>query len=212
MAIGKSALLNSSHGKIGNLVLYEVGGELRIRSKGARYRDAKTAEQLAQRSRVKGIAALYGELSYQLLVYWKEQTIGTTLNGYNMFMRSNIHHIGSDGSLISPRSFLVTQGSLPQPSWVKAEITSRGTLKLAWDTDATDCKYATDQLRIVVYAPHRQETPRIWIAESADVERMAGTFEWSILHNIGGPLYFYGFFKSRFTNEISSGFYLGEIE
>lgn len=212
MAIGKSVLLDSFHGKVGNMVLYQVGGEVRMRSKGFRYRDAKTPEQLAQRSRVKGIAALYREFSYQLLVYWKEQAVGTTLNGYNMFMRCNIHHVGPDGSLLNPRDLLVTQGSLPIPSWLKAETTAQGILRLSWDTDKMESKNMTDRLRIVVYAPRKQDSPRIWIAESADIERQAGAFEWSVPCDINSPLYFYGFFKSKFTNDISSSFYLDGVE
>ncbi len=208
MATGKSVLLDNLCGKIGNMVLYQVGGELRMRSKGARYRDAKSPEQLAQRSRVKGVAALYRGISYQLLVYWKELAEGTTLNGYNMFMRHNIHHIGADGLVRNPRELTVTQGVLPEPAWVKAEFAPEGTMQVTWDAGIQTDKSNMDLLRIVVYAPHKKKTPFIWIADTADVNRQAGSFEWAVPQGIDGPLYFYGFFKARFTNDISSSFYL----
>lgn len=138
MATGKSLLLDGLRGKIGNLVFYQVGEELRIRSKSSHYRDAKTPRQQAQRSRVKGVAALYNELSSQLMVYWKEQCAGTSLTGYNLFMRSNIRNVGADGCLLDSRDLVVTQGSLPLPVSVKAKITLQGMLRLAWDTDTAE--------------------------------------------------------------------------
>ncbi len=212
MAIGKSVLLDGLRGKIGNVIFYRVGEEVRVRSRSSRYRDAKTPEQQAQRSRVKGVAALYNGLSSQLLVYWKEQAVGTNLTGYNLFMRSNIHNVGPDGNLLNPQELLVVQGNLPQPSWVKAELTSRGIMQLAWDTDTPEYKNSEDRLCIVVYAPHKEETPRIRIVESTAIERKTGIFDWSISCDENGPLYFYGFFKSKLTNDISTGFYLGAVE
>lgn len=212
MAIGKSVLLDGLRGKIGNVIFYRVGEEVRVRSRSSRYRDAKTPEQQAQRSRVKGVAALYNGLSSQLLVYWKEQAVGTNLTGYNLFMRSNIHNVGPDGNLHNPQELLVVQGNLPQPSWVKAELTSRGIMQLAWDTDTPEYKNSEDRLCIVVYAPQNEEAPRIRIVESTAIERKTGTFDWSISCDENGPLYFYGFFKSKLTNDISTGFYLGAVE
>ena len=212
MAIGKSVLLDGLRGKIGNVIFYRVGEEVRIRSRNSRYRDAKTPEQQAQRSRVKGVAALYNGLSSQLLVYWKEQAVGTNLTGYNLFMRSNIHNVGPDGNLLNPQDLLVVQGNLPQPSWVKAELTSWGIMQLAWDTDTPEYKNSEDRLCIVVYAPQKEEAPRIRIVESTAIERKTGTFDWSIFCDENGPLYFYGFFKSKLTNDISTGFYLGVVE
>lgn len=212
MAIGKSVLLDGLRGKIGNVIFYRVGEEVRVRSRSSRYRDAKTPEQQAQRSRVKGVAALYHGLSSQLLVYWKEQAAGTNLTGYNLFMRSNIHNVGPDGNLLNPQELLVVQGNLPQPSWVKAELTSRGIMQLAWDTDTPEYKNSEDRLCIVVYAPQKEEAPRIRIVESTAIERKTGTFDWSISCDENGPLYFYGFFKSKLTNDISTGFYLGAVE
>lgn len=212
MAIGKSVLLDGLRGKIGNVIFYRVGEEVRIRSRSSRYRDAKTPEQQAQRSRVKGVAALYNGLSSQLLVYWKEQAVGTNLTGYNLFMRSNIHNVGPDGNLLNPQELIIVQGNLPQPSWVKAELTSRGIMQLAWDTDTPEYKNSEDRLCIVVYAPQKEEAPRIRIVESTAIERKTGTFDWSISCDENGPLYFYGFFKSKLTNDISTGFYLGAVE
>lgn len=212
MATGKSVLLEGLRGKIGNLVFYRVGEELRIRSKSNHYRDAKTPGQQAQRSRVKGVAALYNGLSSQLSVYWKEQCTGTNLTGYNLFMRSNIRHVGSDGSLLNPQDLVVAQGTLPQPASVKAKITSQGVLRLAWDAKTADYENTTDRLCIAVYAPNKEEAPRIWIVESTSVERNAGAFDWSIPRDITGLFYLYGFFKSKLTNDISTSFYLGAVE
>ena len=53
MAIAKSALFHELNGSLGNLIIYKVGDQIRVRGKTSHYRDAKSETQLKQRSKVK---------------------------------------------------------------------------------------------------------------------------------------------------------------
>ena len=95
MAIVETGIFQKMRGKLGNLVVYEVNGQKRLRTKPQEYNDRKSPEQLAHRSKVRGIAALYKRLDAPLRFYWKELTQGTTMNGYNLFLSMNIHNLNA---------------------------------------------------------------------------------------------------------------------
>lgn len=69
MAIGKSTLFGTLSGSLGNIIVYTVGGQMRVRTKPGHYRDQKSPAQLAQRRKICQIAELYAQLSPQLLAY-----------------------------------------------------------------------------------------------------------------------------------------------
>ena len=46
MGTARSNLLNQLKGSFGNVILYEVNGQLRIRSKTGRYRKSKSSKQI----------------------------------------------------------------------------------------------------------------------------------------------------------------------
>ena len=68
MAIAKSALFHELNGSLGNLIIYKVGDQIRVRGKTSHYRDAKSETQPKQRSKVKTIAKLFSFLDYQVRI------------------------------------------------------------------------------------------------------------------------------------------------
>ena len=76
MAIIKPFSVGKTKGKLGDIIYYEVAGEIRARMVPTEVKDAKTPKQMAQRSRMKGVAEQYGMLDTQLYAYWKSLTEG----------------------------------------------------------------------------------------------------------------------------------------
>ena len=75
MAIIKTVLGNIK-GKVGDMILYEVQGQVRIRSTPLKVKDPKTPEQLAHRNRVRGVARLFRMLDLQLYADWQRAAEG----------------------------------------------------------------------------------------------------------------------------------------
>lgn len=121
MAILKESILGKVKGKMGGLVFYEVNGEMRMRSTPAGYRDRKSPKQLAHRARVKGIAGLFAGLDMQLVVYWNELAAGTTMNGYNLFMSTNLKWLDEEGRVADSGRLTLCRGDLEMPRWVKVK-------------------------------------------------------------------------------------------
>ena len=73
MGTARSNLLNQLKGSFGNVILYEVNGQLRIRSKTGRYRKSKSSKQKAQKNRFKGAASFYHKLEMPMYMTWRKQ-------------------------------------------------------------------------------------------------------------------------------------------
>lgn len=207
MAIVKSSLFPKVSGRLGNTILYEVGGQLRHRSLPGRYHDQKSPEQTAQRTKVKSIAKLYHHLSLQLLVYWKQLAIGSICSGYNLFMRENIRHLSAEGEIVDFSLLKICKGELLLPEEMSAKITAEGKLKLNWEMPVGSDQY-TSYLQIAAYTPTKTMNPKIRILESTTVRKEAKGYEYEIPAGLETPAHFYAFFKSRYTNDVSDSCYL----
>ena len=80
MAIIKTVLGNIK-GKVGDMILYEVQGQVRIRSTPLKVKDPKTPGQLAHRNRVRGVAGLFRMLDLQLYADWQRAAEGMLASG-----------------------------------------------------------------------------------------------------------------------------------
>ena len=97
MGTARSNLLNQLKGSFGNVILYEVNGQLRIRSKTGRYRKSKSSKQKAQKNRFKGAASFYHKLEMPMYMTWSDATHGQNISGYNLFIKENIHSFTETG-------------------------------------------------------------------------------------------------------------------
>lgn len=191
------------------MVIYEVNGQTRMRSKPGQVKDPKTPKQMAQRGRMKGVAALFQQLDYQLYVFWKELTEGTTMNAYNLFMSRNIRHLDKDGKVADPSQLVVCQGDLPGAAELEIKETEDGCVEILWNGKEQDGERKTDRLQIAVYTPeHKKGNARIWMAAEQVAERRAGRYVWQ-LPEVKGAVYAYGFFRGRYLDDISESFYIG---
>lgn len=90
MGSARSNLLNQLKGSFGNVILYEVNGQLRIRSKTGRYRKSKSSKQKAQKNRFKGAASFYHKLEMPMYMTWSDATHGQNISGYNLFIKEKV--------------------------------------------------------------------------------------------------------------------------
>ena len=213
MAIGKSTLFGTLSGSLGNIIVYTVGGQMRVRTKPGHYRDQKSPAQLAQRRKICQIAELYAQLSPQLLAYWKQLTTGTTLSSYNLFMRANIKNLDEQGEISDIRRFRICDGVLPLPPSVRNEMTPAGTIRIAWDTSTAEKQAApSDKLHIAAYLKLKDKNDRLMILAETQIMRKMGEYEYVLPESIGPEAHFFLFFKSSLTNDITPAAYLGSIK
>ena len=211
MAIVETGIFQKMRGKLGNLVVYEVNGQKRLRTKPQEYNDRKSPEQLAHRSKVRGIAALYKRLDAPLRFYWKELTKGTTMNGYNLFLSMNIHNLTEEGTLKDMTQLCLCKGDLSVPSEAQAIRKEKGVVEITWSTASLTANEQTDYLEAVVYARPTNGEEEITTLPHYASERQKGHYLWQTPENqaFQGTTYLYGIFKDRVTGEVSNSFYLG---
>lgn len=209
MAIALSQLFAELSGTLGNTIIYKVGDQTRLRKKAGKYKDRKSPEQIAHRSKVKTIANLYHNLDLQLMIYWKQLTTGTLLSGYNLFMKENIRQITGEGTIADLSLFKISKGVLPLPQQMEAEITPEKKIRIKWEIQSIAGLNLKDYLQIAVYTPTKKNNPKIRIIESPLVHREDGNYEFRIPDTIQNPAHYYAFFKSKYTNDISDSYYLG---
>ena len=212
MAIAKSALFHELNGSLGNLIIYKVGDQIRVRGKTSHYRDAKSETQLKQRSKVKTIAKLFSFLDLQLHVYWKQLTVGTTLSGYNLFFKENIRYAGEAEAIEDFNDFKICKGVVPLPADIEVKFHPDKQVTLKWNIQSSDVMRNHDCLQLAAFTPYKKRNPKIRIIATTETQRKAGYYAFQIPDSLEKPAYLYAFFKSKYTNEISDSYYLGGTE
>lgn len=214
MAILEESFIGKVRGKLGEMVIYEAGGQIRVRMKGG-YTDRKSPKQLAHRAKVKGISALYHVMDLQFEKYWKELTRGTAMNGYNLFLSRNIGNLDGEGKVVDYTKVVLCQGDLTVPSWVKAEEKAPRVLEVSWDKKALGEYEDDDYLQMVVYGDESAEGDgerEFKVDDFYGALRKDGRAEWRFPEEVKGEVHVYGFFKGKYSEGISESFYLGRFE
>lgn len=211
MGIISSPLFNDASGSLGNIVIYTVKGQVRIRAKTMGYRDKKSPEQLKQRLKLKKCLQLYQFLDYAFLYSWRQATEQIVMNGCNLFIKENIQNISSEGQVADPAKLKICTGPLPLPANIKVE-NSNGSITLRWDTGDMSMLQYDDMLQIGVYSfQSDKQQEMIYYLRDAKASRREGMCQFNIPQD-KGKLHFYACFKSIYTNEYSDSVYLGSWE
>lgn len=209
MAIIKSQLAEHLSGKLGNFIVYEVKGQLRVRTRPSKYKDRKSPSQLASRAGVRGIARLYRQLEPTLRVYWKTAAEDLSLNGYNLFMSRNKHCLSHDGTLSDFAAFKICDGKLPLPSSFQSEMTTERIVCMEWSCETSNWMAHEDFLQIAAVSPVEGLEKRIRVIASTKIRRKDGRCEWQLPAGETSPLHLYAFFHSSYTGDVSPSVYLG---
>lgn len=212
MAIVKSSLFEDFKGTLGNTIFYKVGDQIRTRGKPGRYKDQKSPKQMIQRNKVKEISRLYHSLDLQLMVFWKQLVAGTTLNGYNLFMRENIRNLNKEAHITDFSKLKVCEGTLLLPEDIGSIITPDNMISIQWKYSSDDPPKWESCLQIIAYTPMKKRNPKIRIIHTTQVEQDAEKYDFLIPKNIEMPAHFFIFFKSCLTNDVSPSHYIGSIE
>lgn len=212
MAVVSSPLLNEARGKLGNVIIYSVNGQVRFRSKPMQHKDCKSKGQLKQRGKMKGVMKTYRYLDFTFLYSWKERTKDMIMNGCNLFVKENIGHFNDAGE-IEPCRLKISTGTLPVPENILVERDENGEIVLTWDNDQNLSGInGKDYLLIGIYGNRSKiRHPVIYSLDS--IRSLRKDCQCSFrLPQEKGIQHVYCCFKSQFTNEYSDSVYLGSWE
>lgn len=153
MAIIKPTPLGRISGRVGNAIFYRVRGRTCVRSCPLSYRDANTPAQQLQRMKLKDIATFYHVLKPTVIsIIWRKFALGTSLSGYNLFVRENIRAFDGMGGIIF-ENLHFSKGKLPSAENMKLVRGSDRVVRLTWENlSACSRKRMTDPLMVVVVA------------------------------------------------------------
>ena len=214
MAIIKTVLGNIK-GKVGNMILYEVQGQVRIRSTPLKVKDPKTPGQRAHRNRVRGVARLFRMLDLQLYADWQRAAEGMLASGYNLFVKRNLPYITAEGEVGQADAIGVSDGRLPLPEGLQAEAGEDGTVRITWERETRPCDWevSRDLLQIVAYgAPKEGKAVKVRVVDPAAARRTDLHCEWQLPEGTPRPVRLYGYFRNALTSDATPSFYIGSYE
>ncbi|MBB6272695.1 hypothetical protein HDF26_003152 [Pedobacter cryoconitis] len=210
MAIVTKSHLGTFTGKIGNMVIYPLKGQIVSRAIGKSHKPA-TINQKTSRMAIKKLNHFFRDIKGYINVGFELEAKGTTSNQFNMAMRSNRLHIKGlyPDVEIEFAKMLVTKGLMPVVKNAKAKILTSG-LKVTWDNQpAEKGMRQDDQLMLLAYFPGTTIKTRIFTTE---VRRAEGKYTFKLNRDALMPkAHLYLSFISDNRKIISDSQYLGEI-
>ncbi|MDE5639803.1 MAG: hypothetical protein K2I47_08510, partial [Odoribacter sp.] len=135
MGIITSPLFTEARGTLGNVIIYKVGDQIRMRTKPLAHRDKKSDRQIAQRKKLKNCLELYSVLDPVFACSWRMKAKDMVMNGCNLFIKENIRNFNDEGNVADWANLKVSAGSYSFPENRQVEQTSPGRLTLRWDPD-----------------------------------------------------------------------------
>lgn len=212
MGIITSPLFTEARGSLGNIIIYKVGDQIRIRTKPLTHRDKKSVRQLAQRLKLKKCLSLYGLLDSIFLYSWRTKAKNTAMNGCNLFIKENIRNFTDEGEIADWANLKICAGSYPFPENWRVEQASPGMLTLCWNPEDQSVLAFDDILQIGAYgfADDDEEVETLFRVKNVRAVRREGECCFRIPAS-RSTLHFYACFKNLYTNEYTDSIYLGEM-
>ncbi len=211
MGVAKSNLLNHLKGSFGNIILYEVNGQLRIRSKMGRYTKSKSLRQGAQKNRFKGAASFYQKLELPMYTTWSDATRGQNISGYNLFIKENIRNFTETGEVASFSGLKICYGPLYIPEHFGMQYSAPDRIRIEWDSKYEKPGSSKDLLQIAVYDKTRIDDCEIYWLEGCETTRDAGEYTFTLPSERGGEIHLFAFFKDKYQNIFSESRFLGTV-
>lgn len=150
-------------GKVGNMVLYQRGKRVFVRSLPQDFPVVATPAQQASRNRLVVATRFYQQLKgTPLPALWRLAAAETRRNGYNLFMKMNIYAF-NERTLADPEQLLLALGVLPRMQRLSVAYVEGNRVALAWENSlSVDDGYEGDLLQVVALFEGRMYSPR-WI-------------------------------------------------
>ena len=154
---------NLLQGRLGNLIFYQVKGVTWIRSVPLMVRNPETPAHQAVRKHLIVSVQFYRRLKdTPLKAVWQVAARDTLVNGYNLFLKRNIHAF-NDRTLSTPSALSMTCGNLPRMNDLRMTGRSDRTVTLAWNNSLeADGRTAADRLQVVALFDQRMYSP-VWL-------------------------------------------------
>ena len=184
-------------GKVGNTIFYRVGGETRVRSASADFRDANSDNQRAVRSRLRAATYFYRRLVEVISrEIWKQAANGTGKNGFNLFMKENMLVFNADGKIGDFSRLSLTAGSSQAVSHLEAVVDDDDRVTLTWDGDSgLPSAGAGDRLAVLVLLGNHSFSPAL--VDGPGATRADGVATFRLRRQPGIAAHVYCFFSGQ---------------
>jgi hypothetical protein len=210
MAIITNSYLGTFTGKIGNMVIYPLNGQIVARGIGKSDKPS-TINQLTARMALKKMNIFFSEIKDFINIGFELEARGTTSNESNMAIRSNGKYVKGvyPDVEIDFDKILVTKGAMPVVKNAKAKIVTNG-LKLTWDSQSDEKGMrGHDQALVLAYFPGKIVKLRVFTTE---VRRAEGKYTFKLDRDaLMRNAHIYLSFISDNRKSISDSQYLGEM-
>ena len=186
-------------GRIGNMIFYRVKGVTRIRS--VPLSTGKPDSSKCRSARLRLIAAVR---FYQRLQDSRFRDMA--INGYNLFVKQNIH-VFNDRTLFDPVRLQLVFGALPPMNCLELSEQTGRRIVLTWKNSLEPAGIrASDRVGVVALCEGRMYSP-LWLDKIANCrQEQRATVELDDLS--AGTVHLYCFFVSADGSAYSSGSYL----
>ncbi len=150
-------------GRIGNMIFYRVKGVTRIRSVPLAVGRPDTLKCQTARLRLIAAVRFYQRLQdSRLRDIWRMAAQDTAMNGYNLFVKQNIH-VFNERTLFDPAHLLLVFGALPPMNCLEvAEQTGRRVVLVWKNSLVTAGIRADDRVGVVALCEGKMYSP-LWL-------------------------------------------------
>lgn len=212
MSKGQSTLLANLNGRLGNIILYTVAGETRMRSASTRYRDRKSDEQLQQRQKFIRAGKLYHELGHPIYLIWKRHAKGSTLNGYTLFIQHNVKNFTNQGKIADLSKLEVSCGALSLPILFELLDCRDNCVTFSWSNAAGMlAARESDLLQVACYQPTREKGRLVFPLTIPATKRQDELCHCPVVLPAGSRFHLYAYFKDRDEEIYSPSNYTGSF-
>ena len=195
-------------GKVGNMVFYKVGNEIRVRSTANDFQDADSEGQHPGRSRLRVATLFYQRLTKTISRrIWKLAATGTSQNGFNLFMKKNMMVFTPCGRVGDFSRLCLTAGVLQQVNHLEVAEDNGKQVTLTWKVGIDSPSAGDDdRLRVIVLLNDRCFSP--FIVEGVDARRKDGRMTFRLERTRGQAAHLYCFFSGKGGMTYSSSQYV----
>lgn len=213
MSIAKSTLFNGMGGSLGNVIVYEVNGKIRMRSKPLGYKKSESAGQQSQKNKFRSAALFFRHIGIPMRLAWKEAVRGTDLSGYNLFIKENIHRFTPEGLVDDISKIKICHGPLYIPDRIEMHYTAPNTVSLTWTPYCPDnCNSnGNDLLQLAIYDENKKRNYKVYGLEHAPVKRKEGSCTLQLPAEIKGEIHLFVFFRKPYENIYSDSRFAGTV-
>ena len=194
-------------GRIGNMIFYRVKGVTRIRSVPLSTGKPDSSKCRSARLRLIAAVRFYQRLQdSRFRDIWRMAAKDTAINGYNLFVKQNIH-VFNDRTLFDPVRLQLVFGALPPMNCLELSEQTGRRIVLTWKNSLEPAGIrASDRVGVVALCEGRMYSP-LWLDKIANCrQEQRATVELDDLS--AGTVHMYCFFVSADGSAYSSGSYL----